>query len=166
MPNTSGFDGIDKETNEQFHWKVQRVRLFCGLVTGLVLFAALMGFLGAGPISNVEVTGPDSSLHVRYPRFARMEAPIELVFNAQPVENKIEIEIANQYLARFEIEGISPEPAETRVGLEYTSYIFQSSAGERGPVRMQVRAREFGTISGTVRAGGGPAITLRQFVYP
>src|SRR5687768_4831418 len=101
MSSNSGLDRIDIERNEQFHWKVQRIRKVSALLTLLILVGALIGLFGSGPISSVHATAPDSSFQIQYSRFARLDSPIDLVMQVQPSENEIHIEMENRYLNHF-----------------------------------------------------------------
>jgi hypothetical protein len=165
-PKNSALDQIDAEKNEQSHWSVQRLRRVAAALTVLILVAALAGIFGSGPLSTVEATSPDTLFQIQYARFARLDSPIELVIQAQPANNEIAIEIENQYLTHFKIEGISPEPVRTRAGQTQTEYVFESASREPAIIRMHMRATDFGSISGSLKLSTSQGVAVRHFIYP
>ena len=53
MAKTKRLDRIDAGKNERFHWSVQRIRKISGVVTAVVLVAALGRFFGPRPAGSV-----------------------------------------------------------------------------------------------------------------
>jgi hypothetical protein len=165
MGDASGPEGITQH-NEEFHWRVQKVRRIALILTSLLLCAALMGLLGSGPLSSVRTVSADSSLGLEYPRFARFNAPIDLIIRAEPAkgDNRIQVRIDDRYLRAFEVEHISPPPLETRSEPGASIYVFEST----GPavIKFSLLTGQFGRISGSVGTSAGEPLIVRHFVYP
>jgi hypothetical protein len=172
MPRNDGLDRLDAESNERFHWKVQRVRKISVIVTVLILAGALAGLFGPGPISTVEATAPGSAFKIQYSRFARLDSPMELVLQVPSIgrdgaaDVQLDVQIENEYLRHFDLERITPEPLQTTSSAGYTTYAFESKPPGSVLIKIRMRAQKFGRVSGSVRASTGETFRLSHFIYP
>jgi hypothetical protein len=167
MPRKFGLEDIDRAANEKSHWRVQRVRKIAVVVTAAAIIAALAGLLGSGPISTTYGRNPANSLAVEYPRFLRMDAPFVMTVDAEapPSGESLEVSFDVDYLRSFEVETISPDPANSRIGHGLTTYVFESQGG-RSMIRFGMRPHTFGSVSGRMQTRDGEGIALRHFIYP
>ena len=104
-----------------------------------VIFSAVIDGLDLADIwgvddSTVATTGADgTTLEVRYPTVVRpaLAAPFEIVVTRPGgFDDQIEIEIDNEFLQLWDLNGIFPSPAEERSGGETVIWTFDAPDGE------------------------------------
>jgi hypothetical protein len=159
-----GLELISRRRNEKVHWRTQAVRKIFTVITAFILISALLGLFGSGPLSRVEARS--GAFTADYPRFTRIDAPQHIVLNIQSPEDHVDIRVDNAYLHQFQVEGITPPPTETRLEQDHTVYIFDAQPGAVGEIKVDLRAQEYGIVSGTLTSSTGDSIFLRQIIYP
>lgn len=140
-------------------WRTQRIGWV--IILALVVLAAL-GLFGDGVASKKTVT--QSGTTVEYERFYRQEAIMELKVDlAQAPGSRSVIAFPNQYLEKFTIESIVPEPRENRVENRQVAYFFEGTP----PMKVVFRLvpQRAGSIDGSVRVNN-LTIPLTHFIYP
>jgi hypothetical protein len=168
MTATEPVGDLERDRDLRFQrreWTVQRGGW---LIMGAIIVAALIGLLGAGPLSSATAeTGP---LQLQYGRFERRHAPSELeVSIAGGADNRDQIEIwlSTDYVGRIEITSIAPEPEEVSVAGDRVVYRFnvddQSGASV---IRIALEPDDPGFTTGRIGVMDGPELTFSQFVYP
>jgi len=164
MAQGVGLEGITPE-NEEFHWRMQRTRKAAAVGTSLILAGALAGLFGSGPMSSTQAAASDSSFRIEYPRFARFEAPMSLVFHIDEAKAQpIDIRIQKEYLRNFAVQQISPPPVESRIEGDYLAFMFESRGSPL--IKFDLRTERFGAIHGTVNVSDGAPVIVKHFIYP
>ena len=131
-----------------------------------IVIAAGAGLFGNGRFSNREVTAGEA-LTVRYPRFTRAHAPLELTVEWLARQQDAELWIARSYLDGFEVEEILPPPAAVSVGSSRVYYTFRSrDPAARIGVRFRLRPKHGGSIDGRIGSSAELDVEVRQFVFP
>ena len=133
-----------------------------------IIMAALIGLLGAGPLSSVTVeSGP---LQLQYTRFERRHAPTALevsVARSAANQDQVDVWVSADYLARVEITSIVPEPEEVIVADDRVIYRFNIDDQAHSPtILIALEPDEPGHTVGRIGTIDGPELTFWQFVYP
>ena len=133
-----------------------------------IIVAALIGLLGAGPLSSAMAeAGP---LQLEYSRFERRHAPTELevsVASSAVSQDQVEVWLSSDYLARIEITSIVPEPEEVREADDRVIYRFSIDDQVQAPrIHFALEHDDPGPTTGHIGVIDGPELTFWQFVYP
>lgn len=170
MP-TPRLDGLQIEEDIAFQrrwWRVQRVGW---VAIALGLLAALLGFLGAGPLSTGTVIVP-GVMRVEYQRFTRYQTPETLTVHLEPAAIAgpvVRIGIDRRYVDRARIELVVPRPR--RVHARHDRLIYEFDVAEAGRplvIAFGLQPQRVGLAGGRVsleRANPETA-TFRQMVHP
>ena len=146
-------------------WTIQRGGW---LVMLAIIVAALIGLLGAGPLSSA--TAESGPLLLQYSRFERRHAPTELevtVANTVIDQDQIEIWFSTDYLTRTEITSIVPEPEEVSETDDRVVYRFNiDDQGQTPTMYFALEHDDPGSTTGRIGVNDGPELTFWQFVYP
>ena len=127
--------------------------------------AAALGVFGDGWLSSVEARA--GALTVRYPRFARAHAPLDIVLEWTPERVETDLRIARSYLDGFEIVAALPAFTGTAVDSRRVYYTFRVRAPQsRLSVRLTLKPERAGRFSGAFGFDDGPEVVIRQFVFP
>jgi len=150
---------------QRVSWIAHRVGWFVML---LLVIGALAGLFGRGPLSNAHVA--NQSLAVTYDRFLRLQAPSEVVvsiFNMESLSKPLELFVSREYLKRFQMEKVIPEPSSVEFAGEYLIYKFNFGKDVKSnEVTFQLKPSRFGLVSGKFRGRAEDSLTIEQFVYP
>jgi hypothetical protein len=132
----------------------------------LIVIAALNGLFGSGWASEVEAHGADG-VSVRYARFGRAHAPLELEVEWLASAGEATLSIERAYLAEFSVEQVWPAPAAVTIDPERVHYTFRvARPNERVTVSFELRARHGGRFAGSVGVGEGAGLRVRHFLFP
>jgi hypothetical protein len=137
---------------QQRQWRVQRMGWF---VLGGLLLLALLGVLGDGWLSQRRVVR--EGVRLEYDYFLREGKMTTLKLEGAGTE----VSFNRDYLGRFEVERILPEPSESSATPDTVVFRFD----EIGMVQFNLIPRQVGRVSGQVRVSGG-GLELSHFVYP
>lgn len=152
---------------ERRDWVMQRVGW---IVMLLMVVAALLGFLGQGPLTRLTAGGRGGPLAVEYYRFDRVQSPADLKVSLMPgsdAEGEVRVWIERQYMESISVEQITPEPAETEVWPDRLVFTFKrGDADGEAAIIFRFRHEEFGSHDARVGIVGGPEVSFSQFVYP
>jgi hypothetical protein len=143
-------------------WVIQRIAW--GLMV-VVVGAGLAGLFGHGPASQSSARA--GGLTVEYESAARFQAPTSLRLRLDGTaihDGTAAIQIDQAYLDRFEIVGIVPAPAETRLDGEVLVYSFK--VGQPGDVIFNLKPERIGGAGAQIGVVGGQTARLEQFIYP
>ncbi len=165
MPTKTRRPEVDEDLAfQQKDWRVQRIGWG---VLALILAAGFAGLFGQGPLSDATVRHGDT-LHVRYERFVRHGGPTHLTVRLASADpGPLQVTISRQYLAAFHVKQILPAPVRVQAGDSDLVYTFDGPE-QAGPVELKffLQPESFGSHAGSLSAGPGTAVTLRQFTYP
>jgi hypothetical protein len=140
-------------------WRIQRA--------GWVAFA---GLFGNGPLSHAEAGSQESGLRVAYERFARLQAPTELILRIDPRlarDGELAVVLSGATIRNLEISSIAPPPNGTGIGPEAAILRFATTTqpGERVIV-LRAKPQRAGRVSFQVGVRDGPVHAVRMWVYP
>jgi protein-L-isoaspartate(D-aspartate) O-methyltransferase len=135
------------------------------VLMALIVAAAVAGVFGGGSMSYVEVTVGEVA--ARYPRFARADAPLDLVVEWTPQARDATIWVSRAYLEQFAVEEVRPPPSGTTLSSERIYYTFRTErAGDRIRVVFRLRPDHGGRLGGSLGLDAEPTIELRQLIFP
>ena len=136
------------------------------------LLAAAAGLFGGGWLSTARTRGSDATT-ADYPRFGRAHSPLELevAWNAGPPNvagpRDVVLWIERAYFDDFTIEEVRPPPVAVTLDSERIQYSFRVSEPDvRVAVEFTLRANRGGVFSGSLGAGHGSGLTVRQYIFP
>ena len=136
------------------------------VLMAVIIGAALLGFFGGGALSAVPAAAGDA-LAVRYPRFARANAPLELVIEWAPQQVEATIWISRPYIDQFAVEEVLPAPAGSTFDRERVYYTFRTNRpDERVAVVFRLRPDRGGRLTGSLGIDAAGTIELRQLIFP
>jgi hypothetical protein len=146
-------------------WTIQRGGW---LVMMAIMAAALIGLLGAGPLSSA--TAESGPLQLQYTRFERRHAPTALevsVARSAANQDQVDVWVSADYLARVEISSIVPEPEEVMVADDHVIYRFNIDDQAHSPtIHIALEPDDPGHIIGRIGMIDGPELIFWQFIYP
>ena len=153
--------------HERLEWRIERI----GWVTmALLLLAALIGLLGAGPLSSATAGDKDSALRVEYNRFERYRAPamLRVHLGSGAVRNgKVRLWLSRNYVENIELRHIDPEPESVEVTHDRLIYTFRvPDASRPTAVTYHLEANKFWRRPVSVGLDSGPQLSFNQFFYP
>lgn len=170
MTTPRNLDGLEIDQDLAFERRSWRVERLGWALMALLLLAALLGLLGAGPLSTAEVRTADAALVVRYERFVHREAPTELELHLVPVPSPADgltrLWVGRDLAGALEVRSISPEPRSVEATADRVLYALAASGPGTVRVRLDVEPRRAGRHSGRLGIVGGGEVALGQFVYP
>lgn len=147
-------------------WRIQRI----GWITMiLVAVAAVMGVFGGGPVSSASAGAAESGLQVQYERFARMLSDTRVRVRATPAavgDSVIAIWVSDDWIGRFDVESINPEPDRTTARGRGRTYEFAAADTGSVEVVFKLKPTNMGPTTGMISLIGGSSATIRQFIYP
>jgi hypothetical protein len=168
--NQAGLMGIEKhgrlEIDENFahHVHSWRVKRISWVVMGLLIVAALAGFLGPGPYSSTTAQGP-GGLHLEYDHISRYNAPAHLYLTVPGGKEDLEVSVPTKFIKEIELEHIDPEPKEMRLSGEKHTWIFprQESSSE---VMINYRPQAFGKKQIRLEVKDAGVLEVQQLFIP
>jgi len=158
---------LELSDEEPFHQRMWRVRHVGRIVMGLLVIAGLGGLLGVGPLSRVEVRGPDG-LRIEHARFARAEAAQTLeVHMPTPTPGGHHLAVSRTFLDRVRIESVVPAPLRTEALADGVAYVFAAGPSAASAVAtFHFTPRSMGVVQGGIGVPGLAPLTIRMLVYP
>ena len=140
-------------------WKIQRVGYG---VLFLIPILALIGLFGNGFLSTTTIQRASSELE--YEKLFRNEAKMNLRIRvSQNSDSLIRISFPVDYLSKFQIETVFPEPKENIVSNEDVHYLFDAQGAAE--VVFTLIPQRAGKINGDVTVNA-EKYHLSQFIYP
>ena len=148
-------------------WGVERA----GWVIGaLILFAAILGLFGPGPLSKARAASADKRLSVEYHKLEHYQAPVHLrvaIAGSVATNGQIHLWINRDYLEAVDMEHIDPEPESVEISADRLVYIFKTP---RPPATSKVLFRfepnKFGKTLARLGLVDGPELQFTQFYFP
>ncbi|HYG17456.1 MAG TPA: hypothetical protein VD816_00945 [Ohtaekwangia sp.] len=139
-------------------WKVQAAGLF---FIFLLILAAAIGLFGDGIVSSEKQTGDD--IEIEHERFYRFEARMPLTIKAHGQEGLLRVSFPNEYLERFQVESILPEPNSNR--FESGKVQYQFSGKDRMNITFYLIPRKPGNIQSTIEVNES-RFEISHFIFP
>ena len=159
---------INQDLNfEKRSWKVERI---AWVIAALILVAALLGFLGPGPLGKATAASPDKSLSIDYFRVERYRAPVELRFQIAgglAKEGDLQVWLHRDFVEALEIKDIQPKPQSVEISGERFVYGFKT-ADPPATIKVFFHAEpnKFGKTTAKAGVVNGPEIAFNQFYMP
>jgi hypothetical protein len=164
---------IDQDlTFQQREWIGERIGW---AVLVLIILAASLGLLGAGPFSRATAEAP-GRLRVEYARFARYQTAETLtirVESAATATAEVRVAIDRAYLEGSRVESVVPVPLRVDSAAERLVYVFGvTRRGEPLAITFRLEPERLGVSRGHVSLeparAADPAVEIafRQLVYP
>jgi hypothetical protein len=148
---------------QQQVWLLERI---AWTVTGLILLAALLGFVGHGFFSERETGSTEAGIRVAWQRFERHQAQslLSVQLTATAPEPQTRLRLGQDFLGRIQIVRIEPEPARVELDGAFTTYVFNVNAP--GLILFHFMPIGLGSTQIEIGLEGRALQTLPQFVYP
>jgi hypothetical protein len=153
---------MDIDTDVKFQRRVWTVQRIGWSVIAAVIVAALIGLFGTGPVSRASAQAP--GLQLEYDRFGRLQRPMKLRCLVSETKPETQIALSREYLDSVHVVEITPPPVRAEAAGAWLVYRFAGPAPMA--VTFNVKAEEFGNLTGAVRIPDGEAVSFRQFIYP
>jgi hypothetical protein len=156
----------DFQGEQQFHereWRVQRVGW---ALLSLLILAGLAGVFGGGPLARQSINSEYGQIESE--RFARRHSVTEWAITYRQNQNtsdSLTIAIDADYLHKFEVREITPEPDATQVAQGEVLFSF-NTLGPSGRVLFHVEPQRPGIAEGSFRLNDSPALVVKQIIYP
>jgi hypothetical protein len=148
-------------------WGVERAGWIIG---AFILFAALLGLFGPGPLSKARAASPDRRLSVEYHKLEHYRAPVHLridIDSNAASNGQIQLWINRDYVEALDMEHIDPEPESVEINEERLVYLFKA---QRPPATSKILFRfepnKFGKTFARVGLVNGPELQFTQFYFP
>jgi hypothetical protein len=162
----------DLEIDEDFEWERKEwtfERIGWGLMALLIL-AALLGFLGQGPMSSRTAGEEGGPFWVEYHRFVRYNAPeqIFIFIGPQFVQgDEVRLVVEGDFSHEFMVKDITPNPDSVELSTGRLIYVWKVTEAE-GPmqVNFQFRANQLFGQNSEFGPEQGELVHISQFVFP
>jgi hypothetical protein len=153
---------------QEREWTVQRVGWV--LLVAFVV-AALLGFLGPGPLSHSQAESTNGTIHAEYYRFVRLGGAGTVTVTVAPSAigpDSMDVWWNGSYLDETKVEGVTPEPDTVTAIGGRVRYTFAAESSDRPVVvTFDLTPDGMGSKSAEVAVGDGAEhLTFDQFVYP
>jgi hypothetical protein len=158
-------DGLQLEEHRSFQERFWTAERWAWVAFGLILLVALLGFTGsAGPFAHA--TASLAGGGIDYPRFARLQAPEDILVEFDPGGVERTLTLSSSFAASFEIEGIRPEPDRSEASSEGEVMTFRVRSNEAGQVRLYVRPQRPGVANYRIAIDDGAPVAISTIVLP
>lgn len=151
---------------EKRWWKIERTGW---AVIGLLLLAALLGFLGPGPLTKKTAGTRGGPLWLEYHRFARYQAPVDwrIELGPQGTNKEIRLWVDRSYIEAVHMEDIQPQPESVDMAGARFVYTFKAAdLSTNTKVLFHFKPNKFGKAPARLGLEGGPEIAFTHFFYP
>lgn len=161
---------LEEPQNLQRHRREVFAERIGWLLVALVLFAALLGLLGPGLLSNRTVASQDESLTVQYCAIERYEAPSELRIDLRPSavrDGIVSLTLSRSFTDETSLEALTPEPDTIEMQDDRIVCHFRVAGLTRdGRIVYRYQHNSFGRLRYTVGLLPSSTIDITQFVLP
>ena len=136
----------------------------------ILVFAALLGLLGQGPLSSAGVATADGAIRVEYDRFLHYHAQAELkIFVRSDIadSNELRLWVDRDFLAGIELQSVTPEPERVEAGSDRHVFVFRiADRSKLTLVTFLFEPDEIGSLTCRLGTVESEAAQFGQFVYP
>ena len=147
-------------------WRLQRIGW---IAIGALLFGALLGLFGNGPLSRSVVADPRSRITVEYDRIARYETSFRLVIHLDALPESpgtARLWIDPGYARSLRIEQITPEADRAEASADGLVYVFRVSGRQPAVITVTGTMQDVGLVHGRMGTGPNETVAFRHFVCP
>lgn len=158
--------GPEVERSLQIDWTIQRAGWL--LMVGVIV-AALLGYLGRGPLTHQHARATDQSLSVEYYSIERYESPTELRIRIDqpPAEGEpLRLRVSKAFCDVTTVEQISPPPLRSTLVGDDVVYDFAVGKPEELMVVYRFKHDDTGSLVYTLAVGDGEPVTVQQYILP
>src|SRR5688572_4253605 len=152
---------------ERRSWKVERV---AWVVAALILLAALLGFLGPGPLGKATAASPDKSISLDYYRMERHQAPAQWrlqIDGKLAKQGELRLWVHRRFVEAIATLQIDPEPESVEIQDERFVYAFKAlKAPPIIKVFFRFEPNKIGRTPAQLGIVDGPAVEFSQFYLP
>jgi hypothetical protein len=148
-------------------WRVQRIGW---AIFAVLIVLGLIGLFGPGPLSSTTVGASADGLRIDYDRFARLHAPTTLVIHADrrvARGDELGIVLSGDAIRALELVATTPPADGTSVAPDGAILRFKA---DRQPGELTIvlyaKPQQAGPLTSRIGVAGGPAHTIRQWIYP
>lgn len=162
--------GLEIEQDLDFQrrdWKRERL----GWLAMVALVAAtLLGLCGTGPLSSRIAGEEGGALWAEYQLFGRWQAPEELRVHLGPGQTRdgrARVWLSREFVERHDVGHVTPPPEHVEALGDRYVYVFRAPSPDAEiAIAFTIRPEHWGWKEGTVGVDGGPAVAIREIVYP
>ena len=159
--DTSGLQIAQDMAFQRLEWRIERVGWF---FMAAVVFAALFGLFGEGPLSSA--VRSSGSLRIEYDRFLHNQAPSEYRIHFSTSQAEFQLGINHSFLENVKLERITPEPARVDISDIGVTLHFTNQNGRHGTIIIPFEPKAIGFLHTEIVAPAEPSLHLTHFVYP
>jgi len=118
-------------------------------------------FFGNGVLSKQNVQAGEQ--HFEYPKYSRFESRMELKFDLTTNAQQNIISLPGNYIEKFRVESILPEPSQNITKNERVNYVFEGN----GPMKVifYLVPQKIGRLDAEVFVNG-QQFNFNHFIYP
>lgn len=149
-------------------WRAERVGWV--LMAAIILLALLGFFGGYGPLTQATAGEANSTLWLDYERFNRFRAPSNLTVYVNTEVNEsgeIQFWIDREYLSKFQVESISPQPDRVEIEQDRLTYTFIAAQADLPiQVEFELTTDSIGLFGGRAGWMDEATVEMQHFVYP
>jgi hypothetical protein len=156
------FTGMEIDESLDLHIRAWKLQPFAWAVIGLFVAAGLAGLFGTGLLSNV--SKQQGQVRIDYERYFRFGTVMKMEFTDGSGGPRTEVIFPTDYLSRFDVQSVVPEPLETEILDGQVKYIFATGSARR-KVFFYLEPNTPGTAKGSI-AVNSQHIHLSQFIFP
>lgn len=137
------------------------------LTMGFLLFLALLGIFGHGPISSANTESSDQELTASFDRFLHIDSPEKLTITVNnPEEKKAKIWLSAAFLNNTEIREMDPETSNIAIDGDTVIYSYDLRNRKTFSLSIKYSPNVIGTLNTKIGLIDGPEMEIKQFVYP
>jgi hypothetical protein len=149
-------------------WKIQRIASY---FIGSVILAVVVGLVGTGIFTDQVAQAAGSNFSVHYSMSGRDNAPttLRMAISSESIQDgHVRISMDRDYIDRFDIQSITPEPKSVQVTPDRYIYTFAAEPTSKSLlITYRMTWNDFGWHTGNISYGSGhQSVHVRHFVYP
>jgi hypothetical protein len=173
MSDTKKVNNLEIEEDLDFQQKEWMAERIGWVFMILLILVALIGGFGVGPVSATALGGDADPLWVEYQRFGRYKSPttLRIYLNSEAIVNdEIVFWVEDDYLRKFQIEDILPNPDSVEIGDGRYIYHFKANQTSTGVVPDEItfymQSEVIGPVKGSIGIDEDLEYELPHFIFP
>lgn len=161
---------LQLEDDMQYHRRAWQIQSIARVAAAVILLAALIGLWGQGPLSKATEGEAGDPLRLEYDRFGQFRTNTTLklkVDDAARTDDKLQVWLSRDYMERYQVQEISPEP--DRVAVDNGHLVYTLSVAEPSDtydIVFQLVPTRFGLARGDAGTSEGKLLSFTQLIYP